>query len=164
MRVVLQRVTSARVVIAGHEQARIGPGLLVFVGVEEVDGPEDIEWLARKTVDLRVFEPAPVEPVDGATDDSGARGAGERSVVQVGGEILLVSQFTLFASTRKGTRPSWHRAARPPIAIPLYEAFHRRLTELLGRTVPAGIFGADMSIELTNDGPVTLCLDSKARE
>lgn len=155
MRVVLQRVTSARVVITGQEHGRIGVGLLALVGVEDADGPEDIEWVARKMVELRIFEALPAV---------GAEGGSERSVVQVGGDILLISQFTLFASVRKGTRPSWHRAARPPVAIPLYEALHRRLAEFMGRPVPTGVFGADMSVELTNDGPVTLWLDSKVRE
>lgn len=156
MRAVLQRVTSARVMIDGIEHSRIGLGWLALVGVEDADGSEDVEWLSRKLVELRVFEvgeepPEPARPR-------------EQSVGEIGGDILLVSQFTLFASTRKGTRPSWHRAARPPIAIPLYEALHRRLSELLGRPVPTGVFGAHMQLELTNDGPVTLWLDSKVRE
>lgn len=166
MRAVLQRVTSARVLIDGREQGRIGLGLLVLLGIEESDGPEDIEWLSRKLVDMRLFEPTPVPggAAEASPAVSGVDGPGERSVLQMGGEILLISQFTLFASTRKGNRPSWHRAARPAIAIPIYEAFHRRVVELLGRPVPTGIFGAHMVLESVNDGPVTLLVDSKARE
>lgn len=128
----------------------IGRGLLVLVGKEDADTAEDIEWLAAKIVNLRIF-----------ADDTGTM---NRSVIDIGGELLVVSQFTLFASTRKGTRPSWHRAARPETAIPLYEALVRRLGELLGRPVATGRFGAMMQVALVNDGPVTLLLDTKARE
>lgn len=164
MRAVLQRVTSARVLISGREQSCIGLGLLAMVGVEDTDGPEDVEWLGRKIVELRIFDPAPAASDTMLTDTASAVGPRERSVVQAGGEILLVSQFTLFASTRKGTRPSWHRAARPPVAIPLYEGLHRRLATLLGRPVPTGVFGDEMTLELCNHGPVTVLLDSKVRE
>jgi len=150
MRAVLQRVTSASVEVAGEMVGAIGRGLLVLVGKEDADTAEDIEWLAAKIVNLRIF-----------ADDTGTM---NRSVIDIGGELLVVSQFTLFASTRKGTRPSWHRAARPETAIPLYEALVRRLGELLGRPVATGRFGAMMQVALVNDGPVTLLLDTKARE
>jgi D-tyrosyl-tRNA(Tyr) deacylase len=150
MRVVIQRVSEASVAVDGTESGRIGRGLLVLLGVQPEDTAEDIEWLANKIVQLRIFD-----------DEAGAM---NRSVVDAGGGILLVSQFTLLASTKKGTRPSWHRAAKPEIAVPLYEAFHRKLQELLGRPVPTGVFGADMKVGLLNDGPVTLVIDSKLRE
>lgn len=150
MRIVVQRVSSASVSVAGSVTGEIGVGLLVLLGVEPTDATEDIEWLATKLVQLRIFD-----------DDAGVM---NRSVADVGGGILLVSQFTLHASTKKGTRPSWHRAARPEVAVPLYEAFQRRLQELLGKAVAAGVFGADMQVHLVNDGPVTLIIDSKLRE
>jgi D-aminoacyl-tRNA deacylase len=150
VRIVLQRVTGASVGVGEKIVGSIGRGLLVLVGCEEADGPEDLEWLANKLVNLRIFD-----------DDAGVM---NRSVREFGGDILLVSQFTLLAGTKKGTRPSWHRAAKPEIAIPLYEAFHRRLETLLERSVPTGVFGADMRVSLVNDGPVTLVLDSKLRE
>lgn len=128
----------------------IGRGLLVLIGKEEADTPEDIEWLAQKMVNLRLF-----------VDEAGVM---NRSVMDIAGNILLVSQFTLFASTKKGTRPSWHRAAKPDVAIPLYEAMKRRLGELLGRPIQTGRFGAMMQVALVNDGPITLIVDSKARE
>lgn len=150
MRMVLQRVSTASVRIDGQIRASIGAGLLVLLGIEPADGAEDVEWLANKLVHLRIFD-----------DEAGVMNL---SVLDTGGEILLVSQFTLHASTRKGTRPSWHRAARPEIAIPLYHSFHVRMEELLARPVPTGIFGAEMQVELINDGPVTLILDSRLRE
>lgn len=150
MRAVLQRVTSASVTVEGEIVGAIGAGLLVLVGKEDADTAEDVEWLAAKIVNLRLF-----------ADENGTM---NRSVIEIGGEILVVSQFTLFASTRKGTRPSWHRAARPDHAIPLYEALVRRLGELLGRPIATGRFGAMMQVALVNDGPVTLLLDTKARE
>jgi D-tyrosyl-tRNA(Tyr) deacylase len=150
MRAVLQRVTSASVTVAGETVGAIGSGLLVLVGKEDADTAEDIEWLTAKIVNLRIF-----------ADETGAM---NRSVLEIGGEILVVSQFTLFASTRKGTRPSWHRAARPETAIPLYEALVRRLGELLGRPIATGRFGAMMQVSLVNDGPVTLLIDTKTRE
>ena len=150
MRTVVQRVRSAAVDIGGSRHAAIGPGLLVFLGIEPIDTAEDVEWLAAKIANLRVFD-----------DDSGVM---NRSVVEDGGDILLVSQFTLFASTRKGNRPSYLRAARPEIAVPLFESFRDHLAAILGRPVPTGVFGADMQVSLVNDGPVTLWIDSRARE
>jgi len=150
MRTVIQRVSEAAVSIEGRVHASIGPGLLVLVAVEEADGPEDIEWLAGKVVRLRVFN-------DGA-------GVMNKSVQEAGGEILAISQFTLFASTKKGNRPSYVGAARPEIAVPLYEQFIGRATSELGREVKAGVFGADMKVSLVNDGPVTIIIDSKNRE
>ncbi|MEN9675053.1 MAG: hypothetical protein RIS76_949 [Verrucomicrobiota bacterium] len=150
MRLVIQRVSSACLRVQDTVAARIGTGLLVLLGVEQADTPEDSEWLSTKLVKLRIFD-----------DEQGAM---NRSILDVGGEILLASQFTLHASTRKGTRPSWNRAAPPEIARPLYEDFHRRVQQLLGRPVPTGVFGAHMRIELINDGPVTLIVDSRLRE
>ena len=150
MRAVIQRVTSASVTIEGEIVGAIDRGLLVLIGKEEADSVEDIEWLAQKIVNLRIF-----------ADEAGVM---NRSVIDIGGGILLVSQFTLFASTKKGTRPSWHRAAKPDVAIPLYETMTRRLGELLGRPIATGRFGAMMQVALVNDGPVTLIIDSKARE
>jgi D-tyrosyl-tRNA(Tyr) deacylase len=150
VRLVIQRVRSASVDIAGTRHAEIGPGLLVLVGIEPSDTPADLEGLAQKTVNLRIFD-----------DDAGVM---NRSLADTGGGLLLVSQFTLFASTRKGNRPSYSAAARPEIAVPLYEAFQSRLVELLGRPVPTGVFGADMQVSLVNDGPVTLWIDSRTRE
>lgn len=150
MRAVVQRVSQASVLINGQVKAAIGPGLLVLVAVEEADTAQDIEWLSGKIVRLRVFPDA--------------QGVMNRSVQETGGDILVVSQFTLFASTKKGNRPSYSRAARPETAIPLYEAFVRQLTGDLGKPVQTGEFGADMKVSLTNDGPVTIIIDSKARE
>jgi D-tyrosyl-tRNA(Tyr) deacylase len=150
MRAVLQRVTSASVAVGDEVVGAVGRGLLVLVGKESADTAEDVEWLAVKIVNLRLF-----------ADETGAM---NRSVLEAGGEILVVSQFTLFASTRKGTRPSWHRAARPDHAIPLYETLVHRLGDLLDRPVATGRFGAMMRVTLVNDGPVTLILDTKARE
>ena len=141
MRAVIQRVSSASVTVEAETVGAIGNGLLVLVGKEEGDTAEDIEWSAAKIVNLRIF-----------ADETGVM---NRSVV---------SQFTLFASTKKGTRPSWHRAAKPEIAVPLYDAMVRRLGELLGRPIQTGRFGAMMQVALVNDGPVTLIIDSKARE
>jgi D-tyrosyl-tRNA(Tyr) deacylase len=148
--VVLQRVSTARVTVEGRVTGEIGRGLLLFQGVAPADTLEDGEWLAQKIAKLRVFP-----------DDAGLM---NRSVADIGGGILLVSQFTLFASTRKGNRPSYIRAARPETAIPLYEQFLRQLTTELGRPVLTGEFGADMKVELLNDGPVTILIDSKVRE
>jgi D-tyrosyl-tRNA(Tyr) deacylase len=150
MRAVIQRVTSASVTVENEVTGRIHGGLVVLLGVEEADSADDIEWLAGKIVNLRLF-----------ADQSGAL---TRSVLEQGGGILLISQFTLFASTKKGTKPSWHRAARPDLAIPLYEAMAVKLTAGLGRPVATGRFGAMMQVALVNDGPVTLLLDTKARE
>jgi D-aminoacyl-tRNA deacylase len=150
MRAVIQRVSSASVTIAGQVKGSIEQGLLLLVAVEEADTSEDIEWLAGKVARLRVFG-----------DDEGVM---NRSVQEVAGEILVISQFTLFASTRKGNRPSYIRAARPEVAIPLYEKFLQRLRDELGRPVQSGEFGADMKVALVNEGPVTILIDSKARE
>ena len=150
MRAVVQRVSEASVTIAGQLRSAIPNGLVVFLAVEEADTPEDIEWLSGKIVRLRVFP-----------DDEGAM---NRSVQEVGGDVLLVSEFTLFASTKKGNRPSFSRAAPPGIAIPLYEAFSLKLTECLSKAVSRGEFGADMKVGLVNDGPVTIIIDSKNRE
>jgi D-aminoacyl-tRNA deacylase len=150
MRAVIQRVSEARVTIAGNVKGAIQKGLLVLLGVEEADTAEDIEWLSSKIVRLRVFN-----------DEAGVM---NRSVQEIGGDILLISQFTLFASTKKGNRPSYIRAARPEIAVPLYEKFLWRLTQDLGKPVQTGEFGAHMDVSLTNDGPVTVVMDSKARE
>jgi D-tyrosyl-tRNA(Tyr) deacylase len=150
MRAVLQRVSSASVSIDSERAGEIGPGLVVLVGVEELDGPDDVDWLAGRIAALRLFP-------DGEA-------AWARSVTELGGEILLVSQFTLHASTKKGTKPSWHRAAKPEAAVPLYEALKTRLETLLAKPVATGRFGAMMKVELVNDGPVTLIIDSKNRE
>jgi D-tyrosyl-tRNA(Tyr) deacylase len=150
MRAVIQRVSSASVTIENEVTGRIDGGLVVLVGIEEADTAEDIEWMAGKIVNLRLFK-----------DDAGAM---NRSVIEQGGGILLISQFTLFASTKKGTKPSWHRAARPDVAIPLYDAMIAKLTQALGRPVETGRFGAMMQVSLVNEGPVTLLLDTKARE
>lgn len=149
MRVVIQRVSSASVTIGGAVKSAIGPGLLVLLGVGHADGEEDIEYLVKKTAGLRIFN-------DGD-------GVMNRSVVDVEGEALVVSQFTLMASTKKGNRPSYIEAAGHEKAIPLYMAFCRRLEEAIGKKVGTGEFGADMKVALVNDGPVTICIDSKDR-
>ncbi len=150
MRIVIQRVSRASVTIDQHQKASIGEGFLILLGIEESDTTDDIDWLVRKVVNLRVFN-----------DTAGVM---NRSILDVGGEILVVSQFTLFASYKKGNRPSWLRAARHEVSIPLYEAFCARLSELLGQEVKTGEFGADMKVELVNDGPVTICMDTKNKE
>ena len=150
MRAVIQRVARASVTIAGVVKGSIGRGLLVLVGCEPEDTVEDLEWLSGKIVRLRVF-----------SDDEGLM---NRSVQEVGGELLVVSQFTLLASTKKGNRPSYSGAARPELAVPLYEAFVNRLTADLGRAVQTGEFGADMEVMLVNEGPVTICMDTRRRE
>jgi D-tyrosyl-tRNA(Tyr) deacylase len=150
MRAVLQRVSSASVTIENAITGEIDGGLLVLLGIEETDTEEDIDWLSAKIVNLRIFR-----------DDEGNL---NRSVLETGGGILLISQFTLFASTKKGTKPSWHRAAKPAVAIPLYETMIARLSVQLDRPVATGRFGAMMQVSLVNDGPVTLLLDTKARE
>jgi D-tyrosyl-tRNA(Tyr) deacylase len=150
MRVVIQRVSQASVTIAGQIKSAIGPGLLVLVGIETVDNAEDVEWLCGKIARLRIFN-----------DEQGVM---NRSVQEVGGEALVVSQFTLHASTKKGNRPSYSRAARPEAAIPLYEQFVARLSAELGKPVATGEFGADMKVALVNDGPVTIVMDSRAKE
>ncbi len=150
MRVVLQRVSEASVIIEGDCTARIGRGLLVLLGIGENDLVEDAEWLSSKLVSLRIF-----------SDEAGKMNL---SVKEVGGEILVISQFTLYASAKKGQRPSFVRAAKPETAIPLYEEFVRRLSITLGQTVKTGSFGADMQVGLINDGPVTIFLDTKNKE
>lgn len=150
MRIVIQRTAHASVTIGGRQKSAIGCGLLILVGIEDSDGQEDIDWLTHKVVNLRVF------------DD--AEGVMNRSVLDVGGDILVVSQFTLHASTRKGNRPSYIRAARPEVAVPLYEQFCSTLSAALGKLVQTGEFGADMKVELLNDGPVTILMDTKNKE
>ncbi|MCB0782856.1 MAG: D-tyrosyl-tRNA(Tyr) deacylase [Flavobacteriales bacterium] len=150
MRAVVQRVSEAAVHIEGALRASIGPGMLVLLGIETGDTEEELDWICGKLVRLRIFP--------------NAEGVMDLDVVQTGGEVLLVSQFTLHASTRKGNRPSYIRAARPEEAIPLYLRAKQRLTELLGRPVQTGEFGADMQVELINDGPVTLVIDSRLKE
>ncbi len=150
MRAVIQRVAEAKVSIDGAVKGAIQNGLAVLLAVEEADTAEDIEWLSGKIVRLRVFN-----------DETGVM---NRSVQEVGGGILLVSQFTLFASTKKGNRPSYSRSAGPEIAVPLYEQFAARLAQDLGQPIQTGVFGAHMLVSLTNDGPVTIIIDSKTRE
>ena len=150
MRAAVQRVSEASVAIEGQTRAVIKRGLLVLLGVEEADTAEDIEWLSGKLVRLRVFP-----------DEQGVM---NRSVQETGGDIIVVSQFTLHASTKKGNRPSYSRAARPDVAVPLYEAFVKRVAAVLGKPVQTGEFGANMKVSLVNDGPVTVVIDTKARE
>ncbi|WP_281981341.1 D-aminoacyl-tRNA deacylase [Azonexus hydrophilus] len=150
MRVVVQRVKSADVTVDGAVTGRIGPGLLVLAGFEEGDGAADLDWMAGKLVRLRLF--------------ADAAGVMNRSVVEAGGEILAVSQFTLYASVKKGNRPSWGRAARGDVSGPLFAAFVDKLAAALGKPVPTGVFGADMQVALVNDGPVTLSIDSRQPE
>ncbi|MDE6396088.1 MAG: D-tyrosyl-tRNA(Tyr) deacylase [Muribaculaceae bacterium] len=150
MRLVIQRVSSASVTVGSELVSEISKGLLILVGVETGDTEADVEWLVGKTVGLRIFD-----------DENGVM---NRSVEDVGGEILAVSQFTLTASTRKGNRPSYIRAAGHELAVPLYESFCKRVSERLGRSVGQGIFGADMKVALVNDGPVTIIIDSRLRE
>lgn len=150
MRLLIQRVKNASVSVGGDELSRIGQGLLVLVGVGVEDTDEDMEYLAGKLVRLRIFD-----------DEQGVMNLDVR---QVGGEVLVVSQFTLQASTRKGNRPSYVRAAPEAVSRPMYERFTARVAELLGREVPTGKFGADMQVALVNDGPVTIWIDSKMRD
>lgn len=150
MVLVIQRASQASVVIDEQVKASIGNGLLVLVGIEEADNQEDIEWLAGKLVNLRIFN-----------DSEGVMNV---SVKDCGGDILLVSQFTLHASTKKGNRPSYIKAAKPDIAIPIYEKFIAVVQEQLGKAVQTGTFGADMKVSLINDGPVTILIDSKNRQ
>ena len=150
MRVVIQKVTEASVSIENQIVASIDKGLLVLVGIEDGDMNEDIAWLSSKIVNLRVFD-----------DDNGVMNL---SVKEVEGEVLIVSQFTLHASTKKGNRPSYIKAARPEVAIPIYEAFIKQVESLLGKRVPTGQFGAMMQVSLCNDGPVTILIDTKNKE
>ena len=150
MRVIIQRVSKASVSINSQLKASIGQGLLVLVGIENADTKEDIDFLVKKIVNLRIF------------DD--ANGVMNCSVLETNGEILCVSQFTLHASTKKGNRPSYIRAAKPDFAVPMYEAFCSELSNALGKAIQTGEFGADMQVELINDGPVTIGIDSKNKE
>ena len=150
MKTVTQRVQYASVTIDGQVKSKIGKGLLILVGIEDRDTQEDIEWLAKKITNLRIF------------DDE--KGVMNRSCIEVEGEILVVSQFTLQASTKKGNRPSYIKASKPDVAIPMYEAFCEEVGLQLGKPVQTGIFGADMKVELLNDGPVTILIDSQNKE
>ena len=150
MRAVVQRVSSASVTINGTVKSAIGAGLLILLGIGHEDGREDLEWLVKKIAGLRIFD-----------DDAGVM---NRSIVEVEGDALVISQFTLMASTKKGNRPSYIRAAGHEKAIPMYEAFNTALSEAIGRPVGTGEFGADMKVALVNDGPVTICFDTKNKE
>lgn len=150
MRAIIQRVTSASVTVNGQITGAIAKGLLVLVGVEDADTTEDVQWLSSKIVHLRIF--------------NDAAGVMNVSVKEAGGDVLLVSQFTLHASTRKGNRPSYIRASKPPVAIPLYEQLIAQLATDLGKPVSTGIFGADMQVQLLNDGPVTIFIDTQNKE
>jgi D-aminoacyl-tRNA deacylase len=150
MRVVIQRVTKATVTIEEKKHSAIGNGLLVLLGIEDVDNDEDTKWLSNKIVNLRIFN-----------DEDGIM---NRSVIDINGEILLVSQFTLHASTKKGNRPSYIKASKPEVAIPLYKKMIAQLNSDLGKEIVTGLFGADMKVELLNDGPVTIIIDSKNKE
>lgn len=150
MRVVIQRTGHASVSINGHCKSSIGNGMLILIGIEDTDGTEDIDWLCKKIVNLRIFD-----------DENGVM---NRSILDTNGEILVISQFTLHASTKKGNRPSYIKAAKPDISIPLYEQFCRELSFSLDKEVSTGEFGADMKVELLNDGPVTICIDTKNKE
>jgi len=150
MIVVIQRVAEASVKIEGKVKSEIGAGLLILVGIEEVDAAEDVSWLSKKIVNLRIFP-----------DENQVM---NKSVRDVAGEVLLISQFTLHASTKKGNRPSYIKAARPEVAIPLYENFIQTLESELGKLIGTGEFGADMKVSLINDGPVTILIDSKDRK
>lgn len=150
MRIVIQRVTHAEVKIEGQVHGSIEKGLMILVGIEENDGEEDIEWLAKKTVNLRIFD-----------DENGVM---NRSILDINGDILLISQFTLHALTAKGNRPSYIKAAKPDIAIPVYNAFIAALEKWMNKKIERGVFGADMKVTLTNDGPVTIIIDSKRKE
>lgn len=150
MRVVVQRAASASVTVGGSVVSSIGPGLLVLAGFEADDGEADLDWMAGKIVRLRLM-----------ADENGVM---NRSVQEVGGDILAVSQFTLYASVKKGNRPSWSRAARGEVSGPLFARFAAKLSAELGKPVPTGVFGADMQVALINDGPVTLSIDSRQPE
>ena len=150
MRAVIQRVSEATVTVGERVKGAIGAGLLVLVAIEEADAVEDIEWLSGKIVRLRIF-----------SDENEVM---NRSVREANGDILLVSQFTLFASTKKGNRPSYIRSAKPEIAVPIFEKFLARLTQDFGKPIQTGEFGADMRVSLVNEGPVTIIIDSKSRE
>ena len=150
MRAVIQRVARASVTIDGNVKSAIGKGFLILIGIGEDDTTEDIDWLVKKIVGLRIFD-----------DENGSMNL---SIMDIGGETLVVSQFTLMASYKKGNRPSWIKAARHEVSIPLYESFCARLSTALGKRIGTGEFGADMKVELLNDGPVTICMDTKNKE
>ena len=150
MRIVIQRVRHASVTIDGKIKSHIGQGYLILLGIEQNDSGEDIEWLSKKVAGLRIFD-----------DENGVM---NKSILDLDGEILVVSQFTLMASTKKGNRPSWFRAATHDISIPLYQEFCKVLSSAIGKEVQTGEFGADMKVELLNDGPVTILMDSKNKE
>ncbi len=150
MRAVIQRVSHANVSIEGTIKSAIQKGYMILVGICDEDTQEDVDWLTRKIIGLRVFD-----------DENGVM---NKDIMEVGGEILVISQFTLFASYKKGNRPSWFKAGSHEHAIPLYQAFYKQLEEALGKPVGTGEFGADMKVELLNDGPVTICMDTKNKE
>ncbi len=150
MRAVIQRVSRASVTVDHKLVSSIGNGLLVLLGIEDADGKEDIEWLSKKIVNLRIFN-----------DEEGIM---NRSILDTNGDMIVVSQFTLHALTKKGNRPSYIKASKPEIAIPLYEVFVQKIEEALGKTVGTGVFGADMKVDLLNDGPVTILIDTKHKE
>ena len=150
MRAVIQRVSSASVVVNNETISQIGWGFLVLLGIEDSDTSDDIAWLSKKIVNLRIF--------------NDAHGVMNQSLLETGGDAIVVSQFTLHAATKKGNRPSYIRAAKPDIAIPLYESFVNQMETELGKQIGTGVFGADMKVALVNDGPVTILMDSKVRE
>ena len=150
MRAVIQRVTHASVTIEGNKKSEIGDGFLILLGIESADNQEDIEWLTHKIVSLRIFD-----------DEAGVM---NKSITDIGGDIIVVSQFTLMASYKKGNRPSWIKAAGHEVAIPLYNTFVEELSKALGKPVGTGEFGAEMQVELINDGHVTICMDTKNKE
>ncbi|WP_298479316.1 D-aminoacyl-tRNA deacylase [uncultured Maribacter sp.] len=150
MRAVIQRVSRASVTVEGKEISKINTGLLVLLGIEDLDTQEDINWLAKKIINLRIFN-----DVDGVMNNS---------LLQEKGDAIVVSQFTLHAGTKKGNRPSYIKASKPEVAIPLYESFISEIESQLGKKVGTGIFGADMKVDLRNDGPVTICIDTKNKE
>lgn len=150
MRVVIQRVSHASVTIDGNVKSAIKKGYMILLGIGENDTMEDVDWLVKKVIGLRIFD-----------DDEGVM---NRSIMEIDGEILVISQFTLMASYKKGNRPSWIHAARHEISVPLYEAFCSHLEKALGKPVGTGEFGADMKVDLLNDGPVTICMDTKNKE
>lgn len=150
MRAVIQRVSRASVAIDGKMAGQVGLGLMILLGIEDADSDEDIKWLSNKIVNLRIFN-----------DDAGIM---NKSIIDVEGDILLVSQFTLYASTKKGNRPSYIKASKPDVAVSLYEKMIAELSADLGKPIATGIFGADMKVELINDGPVTIIIDTKNRE
>lgn len=150
MRAVIQRVSSASVTIGGREKSAIGQGLLILLGIENLDTDDDLSWLVKKISNLRIFD-----------DDEGVM---NRSILDIQGEALVVSQFTLYASYKKGNRPSWFRAGSHEVSIPLYNSFCAALSEAIGKPVGTGEFGAEMQVKLVNDGPVTICIDTKNKE